>query len=149
MDELLRRGPQNKMEELRIEIFEKVNALGTGAQGLGGLTTVLDIRIKDYPLPRCRQTSGYDSKLCGNSSRTLPVRDGSGVAHIQAPKLKDYQEVTLDSSKSRTSRFRQHCPRRNETTWQHGRHIVVIQRVQSTQVVTLRIKTHGRHDQQW
>lgn len=49
MDELLRRGPENKIEELRIEIFEKVNALGIGAQGLGGLTTVLDIKIKDYP----------------------------------------------------------------------------------------------------
>ncbi|MDB0327164.1 fumarate hydratase, partial [Acinetobacter baumannii] len=43
------RGPENKIEELRIEIFEKVNALGIGAQGLGGLTTVLDIKIKDYP----------------------------------------------------------------------------------------------------
>ena len=48
MPELLRRGPQNKIEELRIEIFEKVNALGIGAQGLGGLTTVLDIKIRRF-----------------------------------------------------------------------------------------------------
>jgi fumarate hydratase class I len=58
MQELIARGPQNRIEELRIELFEKVNALGIGAQGLGGLTTVLDIKIKDYPthaasLPIC------------------------------------------------------------------------------------------------
>ena len=49
MYELLDRGPQNKLEELRIELYEKVNALGIGAQGLGGLTTVLDVKIKTFP----------------------------------------------------------------------------------------------------
>ena len=49
MFELLQRGPQNKLEELRIELYEKVNALGIGAQGLGGLTTVLDVKIATYP----------------------------------------------------------------------------------------------------
>ncbi|HEY9109776.1 MAG TPA: fumarate hydratase, partial [Roseateles sp.] len=49
MYELLQRGPQNKLEELRIELYEKVNALGIGAQGLGGLTTVLDVKIKTFP----------------------------------------------------------------------------------------------------
>ncbi|MDP1758078.1 MAG: fumarate hydratase, partial [Pseudohongiella sp.] len=47
--ELRARGPQNRVEELRLEIMDKVNALGIGAQGLGGLTTVLDIKIKDFP----------------------------------------------------------------------------------------------------
>ena len=46
---LIDRGPSNRIEELRLEIFEKVNALGIGAQGLGGLTTVLDVKILDYP----------------------------------------------------------------------------------------------------
>ena len=46
---LRQRGPENRLEELRLEIFDAVNALGIGAQGLGGLTTVLDIKIKDYP----------------------------------------------------------------------------------------------------
>src|SRR5690606_10996681 len=49
IQELVARGPSNRLEELRLEIFEKVNALGIGAQGLGGLTTVLDVKIKDYP----------------------------------------------------------------------------------------------------
>ncbi len=56
--ELKARGPQNRIEELRLELFEKVNQLGIGAQGLGGLTTVLDVKIMDYPthaasLPVC------------------------------------------------------------------------------------------------
>jgi len=49
MYELLQRGPQNKLEELRVELYEKVNALGIGAQGLGGLTTVLDVKIRTWP----------------------------------------------------------------------------------------------------
>ncbi|TMH04966.1 MAG: fumarate hydratase, partial [Betaproteobacteria bacterium] len=49
MYDLLQRGPQNKLEELRIELYEKINALGIGAQGLGGLTTVLDVKIATYP----------------------------------------------------------------------------------------------------
>jgi fumarate hydratase class I len=47
--ELKARGPQNRLEEIRLELFEKVNQLGIGAQGLGGLTTVLDVKIMDYP----------------------------------------------------------------------------------------------------
>src|SRR3546814_6983441 len=49
MYELLQRGPQNKLEELRIDLYQKVNALGIGAQGLGGLTTVLDVKINTFP----------------------------------------------------------------------------------------------------
>ena len=49
MPELIARGPQSRVEELRIELYEKVNALGIGAQGLGGLTTVLDVKVLDYP----------------------------------------------------------------------------------------------------
>ncbi|MFN7323316.1 MAG: fumarate hydratase, partial [Sphingomonadales bacterium] len=49
MHELLQRGPASKLEELRIELYEKVNALGIGAQGLGGLTTVLDVKIRTFP----------------------------------------------------------------------------------------------------
>ena len=100
MDELLRRGPQNKMEELRIEIFEKVNALGIGAQGLGGLTTVLDIKIKDYPCHAAGKPVGMIPN-CAATRHAHFQLDGSGVAHIQAPKLEDYPEVTWDSSKSK------------------------------------------------
>jgi fumarate hydratase class I len=97
MDELLRRGPQNQIEELRIEIFQKVNALGIGAQGLGGLTTVLDIKIKDYPC----HAAGKPVGMIPNCAATRHAHfhlDGSGPAHIQAPKLEDYPAVTWSTS---------------------------------------------------
>lgn len=100
MDELLRRGPENKIEELRIEIFEKVNALGIGAQGLGGLTTVLDIKIKDYPCHAAGKPVGMIPN-CAATRHAHFQLDGSGPAHIQAPKLEDYPEVTWDASKSK------------------------------------------------
>ncbi len=100
MDELLRRGPQSKMEELRIEIFEKVNALGIGAQGLGGLTTVLDIKIKDYPCHAAGKPVGMIPN-CAATRHAHFTLDGSGVAHIQAPSLEDYPAVTWDSSTSK------------------------------------------------
>ena len=100
MDELLRRGPQSKMEELRIEIFEKVNALGIGAQGLGGLTTVLDIKIKDYPCHAAGKPVGMIPN-CAATRHAHFTLDGSGIANIIAPKLEDYPEVTWDSSSSK------------------------------------------------
>lgn len=100
MDELLRRGPQSKIEELRIEIFEKVNALGIGAQGLGGLTTVLDVKIKDYPCHAAGKPVGMIPN-CAATRHAHFVLDGSGVAHLQAPRLEDYPAVTWSTSQSK------------------------------------------------
>lgn len=100
MDELLRRGPQSKLEELRIELFEKVNALGIGAQGLGGLTTVLDIKIKDYPCHAASKPVGMIPN-CAATRHAHFVLDGSGPAHIQAPKLEDYPQVTWSASNAK------------------------------------------------
>ncbi|SDC15071.1 fumarate hydratase [Acinetobacter boissieri] len=100
MHELLKRGPQNKIEELRIEIFQKVNALGIGAQGLGGLTTVLDIKIKDYPC----HAAGKPVGMIPNCAATRHAHfhlDGTGPAHIQAPSLSDYPDITWSSSKAK------------------------------------------------
>jgi fumarate hydratase class I len=69
MAELKKRGPSNRIEELRIEIHDKVNALGIGAQGLGGLTTVLDVKIKDYPTHAAR-----DSQLCRDTPCAFRAR---------------------------------------------------------------------------
>ena len=67
--------PQNKLEELRLELYEKVNALGIGAQGLGGLTTVLDVKIKTYPTHAANQAGGDDPELRGHPPRHF-VMDG-------------------------------------------------------------------------
>ena len=99
ISELQARGASNRNEELRLELFDKVNALGIGAQGLGGLTTVLDIKIKDYPshaankavaiIPNCAATRHLHFDL-----------DGSGPAQLEPPNLEDWPEITWEADES-------------------------------------------------
>ena len=93
--ELQKRGPQNKLEELRLELFDKVNQLGIGAQGLGGLTTVLDIKIKDYPT----HAASLPVAIIPNCAATRHVHftlDGSGPAELEAPNVNDWPQVTWE-----------------------------------------------------
>lgn len=100
IQDLIARGPSNRAEELRLELYEKVNALGIGAQGLGGLTTVLDIKVKDYPthaanlpvamIPNCAATRHAHFTL-----------DGSGPVMLDPPSLDDWPKLTYDASKGR------------------------------------------------
>ena len=92
MHELLARGPQNKIEELRIEIFEKVNALGIGAQGLGGLSTVLDVKIRDYPTHAASKPVAMIPN-CAATRHAHFVLDGSGIAELEPPSLDDWPKV--------------------------------------------------------
>jgi len=92
MTALKARGPQNRIEELRIELCDKVNALGIGAQGLGGLTTVLDVKILDYPT----HAASKPIALIPNCAATRHIHfalDGSGVAQFTPPQLEDYPDV--------------------------------------------------------
>jgi len=98
INELKARGASNRAEELRLELFDKVNALGIGAQGLGGLTTVLDIKVKDFPthaanlpvamIPNCAATRHAHFTL-----------DGSGPVMLDPPSLEDWPQITYDASK--------------------------------------------------
>jgi fumarate hydratase class I len=92
MHELKRRGPSSRLEELRIEIHDKVNALGIGAQGLGGLTTVLDVKIKDYPTHAASLPVAVIPN-CAATRHLHFVLDGSGPAQFEAPKIEDYPDV--------------------------------------------------------
>ncbi|HEY4081558.1 MAG TPA: fumarate hydratase [Burkholderiaceae bacterium] len=92
MYELLERGPQNKLEELRIELYEKVNALGIGAQGLGGLTTVLDIKIKTWPTHAASKPVAMIPN-CAATRHAHFVLDGSGPAYIDPPSLDLWPDV--------------------------------------------------------
>ncbi len=98
--DLMARGPQNRIEELRLELFEKVNQLGIGAQGLGGLTTVLDVKIKDYPthaasLPVCMIPN------CAATRHAHFVLDGSGPSLQTPPSLQEWPEITWETGNSR------------------------------------------------
>ncbi|KJV27511.1 fumarate hydratase [Aquitalea magnusonii] len=87
----------SRVEELRLEIFEKVNALGIGAQGLGGLTTVLDVKILDYPT----HAASLPVAMIPNCAATRHIHfhlDGSGPAHLAPPSLEDWPEITYDTS---------------------------------------------------
>ena len=93
MHELLARGAANRVEELRLEIYDKVNALGIGAQGLGGLATVLDVKIRDYPT----HAVSLPIALIPNCAATRHVHfvlDGSGPVRLQPPSLEDWPQVT-------------------------------------------------------
>ena len=100
MQELIARGPNNKIEELRVELYAKVNALGIGAQGLGGLTTVLDVKIKDYPT----HAASLPVAMIPNCAATRHVHfhlDGSGVAQLPVPKLEDWPQITWSVGNAR------------------------------------------------
>lgn len=94
IQELIARGPKTSEEKLRVELYEKINQLGIGAQGLGGITTVLDVKVKSYPchavskattiIPNCAATRHIDFEL-----------DGSGPAHFDPPSLDDYPDIEI------------------------------------------------------
>jgi fumarate hydratase class I len=92
MTELLARGPSNPTEELRIELYEKVNALGIGAQGLGGLATVLDVKIADWPTHAASKPVAMIPN-CAATRHAHVTLDGSGPAYLEPPKLADYPEI--------------------------------------------------------
>jgi len=98
--ELKAKGAANRLEELRLELIEKVNALGIGAQGLGGLTTVLDIKILDYPT----HAANLPIAIIPNCAATRHIHfvlDGSGVAQFTPPSLDDYPRITQNASTAR------------------------------------------------
>ncbi|ACH65803.1 MULTISPECIES: fumarate hydratase [Aliivibrio] len=93
IQDLIERGPQNAEEELRLDIFNRVNKLGIGAQGLGGLTTVVDVKIKSAP------THAASKPVCliPNCAATRHVHftlDGTGPADLQPPKLEEWPDIT-------------------------------------------------------
>lgn len=92
MFDLKKRGPQNKTEELRIELCDKINALGIGAQGLGGLTTVLDVKIAMYPTHAASKPVAMIPN-CAATRHAHFVLDGSGPAYIDPPSLDLWPDV--------------------------------------------------------
>ncbi|MFN7483095.1 MAG: fumarate hydratase, partial [Betaproteobacteria bacterium] len=102
MHELLQRGPASRLEELRIELYEKVNALGIGAQGLGGLTTVLDVKIRTFPTHAASKPIAMIPN-CAATRHAHFVMDGSGPVYLDPPSLDLWPDVhwAPDYNKSR------------------------------------------------
>jgi fumarate hydratase, class I len=95
MTELQARGPATKEEEMRIELYEKINDLGIGAQGLGGLTTVVDVKIKTFPSHAASKPVGLIPQCAANRHATF-VLDGSGPVTLDPPDLNDWPQIALD-----------------------------------------------------
>ena len=93
--ELKEKGAGNRSEELRLELFDQINRLGIGAQGLGGLTTVLDVKVKDFPTHAANKAVAIIPN-CAATRHTHFTLDGSGPARIEAPSLSDWPEVARE-----------------------------------------------------
>jgi fumarate hydratase class I len=95
IQELQARGAQTRAEEIRLELFDKVNKLGIGAQGLGGLTTVVDIKVADFPTHAANKPVAIIPN-CAATRHAHFVLDGSGPVALPAPKLEDWPEITWE-----------------------------------------------------
>ena len=103
MYELKARGPQNKIEELRIELCDKINALGIGAQGLGGLTTVLDVKIAMFPTHAASKPVAMIPN-CAATRHAHLVLDGSGAAYLEPPSLDLWPDVKWEPDYNKSQR---------------------------------------------
>jgi fumarate hydratase class I len=123
--ELKARGAKTRAEELRLELYEKVNALGIGAQGLGGLTTVLDVKVLDYPT----HAANLPVALIPNCAATRHVHfelDGSGPARLQPPNLADWPAVTwTPDTKSATAVNLDTLTREQVASWKVGQKLLL------------------------
>jgi len=128
----------NKIEELRLEIFEKVNNLGIGAQGLGGLATVLDVKILDYPT----HAASLPVAIIPNCAATRHVHfelDGSGAAVLEAPNLDDWPDVHWAPSEASLRVNLDTITKEAIQTWQPGQTLLL-----SGKLLTGRDAAHKR-----
>jgi fumarate hydratase class I len=138
MAELKARGPRSKVEELRIELYDKVNALGIGAQGLGGLSTVLDVKIRTYPAHAANRPVAMIPN-CAATRHAHFVLDGTGPAELEAPKLSDWPAVTwTPDAKSRKVDLNR-LTRQEVATWKPGERLLL-----SGKLLTGRDAAHKR-----
>jgi fumarate hydratase class I len=138
MAQLKARGPKNRIEELRIEIHDKVNALGIGAQGLGGLSTVLDVKILDYPTHAASLPLAMIPN-CAATRHAHFVLDGSGPARLEAPKLSDWPDVTWAPAPNARRVNLDSVTREDVLTWKPGETLLL-----SGKLLTGRDAAHKR-----
>jgi fumarate hydratase class I len=118
IQDLLESGPSTRAEELRIELYKKINALGIGAQGLGGLTTVLDVKVRDYPTHAANLPIAMIPN-CAATRHAHFVLDGSGPVALEAPSLEDWPKLTYDPQGARCIDLNT-VTREDVATWKPG-----------------------------
>jgi len=138
IQQLKQRGPNNRIEELRLELYEKVNELGIGAQGLGGLTTVLDVKILDYPT----HAASLPVALIPNCAATRHAHftlDGNGPALQTPPRLEDWPDITWQAGANTRSVNLNNITREETAKWNSGDTILL-----SGKMLTGRDAAHKR-----
>jgi fumarate hydratase class I len=138
MAELKSRGPKNKVEALRIELYDKVNALGIGAQGLGGLSTVLDVKILTFPTHAANLPVAMIPN-CAATRHAHFVLDGSGPAEFETPSLGDWPKVTWSPSAQATRVDLDALGRAQVASWKPGQTLLL-----SGKLLTGRDAAHKR-----
>jgi fumarate hydratase class I len=138
MAELKARGPKSKLEELRIELYDRVNALGIGAQGLGGLSTVLDVKIRTYPAHAANRPVAMIPN-CAATRHAHFVLDGSGPAEFEAPSLEDWPKVTWTADASATRVDLNALSKQEVAAWKPGQRLLL-----SGRMLTGRDAAHKR-----
>ena len=141
MGQLKQRGAKTDIEQLRIDIFDAVNAQGIGAQGLGGLSTVLDVKILDAPC----HAAGKPVAMIPNCAATRHAHftlDGSGPAYLEPPKLDDYPQVTWQPDSAAKRVDLDNLTPEEVESWEHGDRLLL-----SGKMLTGRDAAHKRiHD---
>jgi len=141
MHELKKRGPKTVIEELRIELFDAVNALGIGAQGLGGLSTVLDVKILDYPTHATSKPVGMIPN-CAATRHAHFTLDGSGAAKLEPPDLSRWPNVRWTPSDAATRVDVDALTKAEVATWKAGQTLLL-----NGRILTGRDAAHKRiHD---
>jgi fumarate hydratase class I len=138
MAELKARGPKSKVEEMRIELYDKVNALGIGAQGLGGLSTVLDVKIHTYPVHAANRPVAMIPN-CAATRHAHFVLDGSGPAEFEEPKLSDWPSITWKPDASSKHVDLDKLTKEEVASWKPGQRLLL-----SGKLLTGRDAAHKR-----
>lgn len=139
MLDLLRRGPASKLEEMRISLYERINALGVGAQGLGGVTTLLDVKIRAFPTHAASKPVALMPQCAANRHVAFTL-DGSGPAAFTPPDVGDWPEIVLERTADAARRVDLDRLTRDEVrSWTAGERLLL-----TGKLLTARDAAHAR-----
>lgn len=136
---LQQRGPVNKLEELRLELYERINALGIGAQGLGGLTTVLDVKIETYPSHAASKPVAVIPNCAATRHATFTLK-GEGPVYLDPPPLEIWPQISSKSADQNVRRVSlENITRSDIASWKAGETLLL-----SGKLLTGRDAAHKR-----